>query len=66
MDGSRVSPVFYDPERKRWPRIRGGLVVAASVFTVLAAILILSILIILRCPLCIYLRRDSCRAAGAS
>jgi peptidoglycan-N-acetylglucosamine deacetylase len=45
MDGSRVLPVFFDPERKRWPRIRRGLVATAGVFTLLAVTLILSILI---------------------
>lgn len=38
-------PVFFDPGQKRWPRFRRGLFAAAFLFTVLAGVLILSVLI---------------------
>ena len=43
MDGPR--PIFYDPEQKRWPHIRRGMLATVTVLTVLTATLIVSILV---------------------
>ncbi len=45
MDHTHERPIFFDPERKRWPRFRRGLFVAALVFTIVFGGLIASVLI---------------------
>ncbi len=45
MDQSPEHPVFFDPDQKRWPRVRRGLFVAALVFTLVFGGLVASILI---------------------
>src|SRR5437016_2722662 len=45
MSKYRVVPVFFDPDRKRWPRLRRGVFLTGLVFSSLFGILIVSILI---------------------
>jgi peptidoglycan/xylan/chitin deacetylase (PgdA/CDA1 family)/spore germination protein YaaH/GT2 family glycosyltransferase len=42
---SSLAPVFFDPSRKRWPRLRLGLMVFGLVLSLLLGALILSILV---------------------
>jgi cellulose synthase/poly-beta-1,6-N-acetylglucosamine synthase-like glycosyltransferase/peptidoglycan/xylan/chitin deacetylase (PgdA/CDA1 family)/spore germination protein YaaH len=41
----RVEPIFFDPARKRWPRLRAGMVFVALTLTLLLGGLFLSILV---------------------
>lgn len=41
---SLVKPVFFDPEHKRWPRLRAGMILIALALTLLLGSLVLSIL----------------------
>ncbi|HWO01219.1 MAG TPA: polysaccharide deacetylase family protein, partial [Blastocatellia bacterium] len=45
MSRNRIVPVFFDPDRKRWPRLRRGVFLAGLLFSSLFGILIVSILI---------------------
>src|SRR5438034_5965236 len=45
MSKYRVVPVFFDPDRKRWPRLRRGVFLTGFIFSSLFGILIISILI---------------------
>jgi len=45
MSKNREHPVFFDPNNKRWPRLRRGVYLSGLALTVLFGILILSILI---------------------
>lgn len=45
MSKYREVPVFFDPDRKRWPRLRRGVFLAGLLFSSLFGILIVSILI---------------------
>jgi cellulose synthase/poly-beta-1,6-N-acetylglucosamine synthase-like glycosyltransferase/peptidoglycan/xylan/chitin deacetylase (PgdA/CDA1 family)/spore germination protein YaaH len=45
MSKNREHPVFFDPDNKRWPRLRRGVYLTGLALTVLFGILILSILI---------------------
>jgi peptidoglycan-N-acetylglucosamine deacetylase len=45
MSKNREHPVFFDPDNKRWPRLRRGVYVSGLALTVLFGILILSILV---------------------
>src|SRR5260370_1399439 len=45
MSKYRVVPVFFDPDRKRWPRLRRGVFLTGLIFSSLFGILIISILI---------------------
>src|SRR2546422_820300 len=45
MSKYRVVPVFFDPDRKRWPRLRRGVFLTGFMFSSLFGILIISILI---------------------
>ncbi len=42
---SRIAPVFYDPERKRWPRLRRGVLLAGTGLSTLIGALVVSILL---------------------
>jgi peptidoglycan-N-acetylglucosamine deacetylase len=45
MSKHREHPVFFDPDNKRWPRLRRGVYLSGLALTVLFGILILSILV---------------------
>jgi len=45
MSKNRAHPVFFDPNNKRWPRLRRGVYLTGLALTVLFGMLILSILI---------------------
>lgn len=45
MSKNREHPVFFDPDNKRWPRLRRGVYLSGLALTVLFGILILSIII---------------------
>ena len=45
MSGGHVSPVFYDPDQKRWPRVRRGAFATGALLTALIGALVLSILV---------------------
>lgn len=45
MSKNREHPVFFDPNNKRWPRLRRGVYLSGLALTVLFGILILSILV---------------------
>ena len=45
MSGKSVRPVFYDPEFKRWPRLRLGMVLAWLALSALLGALLFSILV---------------------
>ena len=45
MSRNRIVPVFFDPDRKRWPRLRRGVFLAGLLFSSLFGILIVSILV---------------------
>src|SRR5215470_6175281 len=45
MSKNREMPVFFDPDRKRWPRLRGGVYLSGLVLSVLFGVLVLSILL---------------------
>jgi cellulose synthase/poly-beta-1,6-N-acetylglucosamine synthase-like glycosyltransferase/peptidoglycan/xylan/chitin deacetylase (PgdA/CDA1 family)/spore germination protein YaaH len=45
MSKNREHPVFFDPNKKRWPRLRRGVYLSGLALTVLFGILILSILV---------------------
>src|SRR5437868_4532405 len=45
MSKNRAHPVFFDPNNKRWPRLRRGVYLSGLALTVLFGMLILSILI---------------------
>src|SRR4029079_2594317 len=45
MSKYREVPVFFDPNRKRWPRLRRGVFLSGLFFSSLFGILIISILI---------------------
>jgi len=45
MSKDRDVPVFFDPNNKRWPRLRRGVFLTGLIFSVLFGVLILSILI---------------------
>lgn len=42
--GVVVNPIFFDPARKRWPRLRAGMLFASLALTLLLGALVLSIL----------------------
>src|ERR1700675_4775067 len=44
MSKFRQVPVFFDPDRKRWPRLRRGVFLAGLIFSSVFGILIVSIL----------------------
>jgi cellulose synthase/poly-beta-1,6-N-acetylglucosamine synthase-like glycosyltransferase/peptidoglycan/xylan/chitin deacetylase (PgdA/CDA1 family)/spore germination protein YaaH len=44
MSRNRIVPVFFDPNRKRWPRLRRGVFLTGLLFSSLFGILIISIL----------------------
>jgi cellulose synthase/poly-beta-1,6-N-acetylglucosamine synthase-like glycosyltransferase/peptidoglycan/xylan/chitin deacetylase (PgdA/CDA1 family)/spore germination protein YaaH len=44
MSRNRIVPVFFDPDRKRWPRLRRGVFLTGLLFSSLFGILIISIL----------------------
>lgn len=45
MSKYREVPVFFDPDRKRWPRLRRGVFLTGLVFSSLFGVLIMSILL---------------------
>ncbi|MGE5360004.1 MAG: glycosyltransferase [Bacteroidales bacterium] len=45
MDYSHERPVFFDPQRKRWPRFRRGVFAAALLFTLIFGGLVASVLV---------------------
>src|SRR5881409_964145 len=45
MSKYREVPVFFDPDQKRWPRLRRGVFLSGLIFSSLFGILIVSILI---------------------
>src|ERR1051326_2141391 len=45
MNKNREHPVFFDPDNKRWPRLRRGVFLSGLALTVLFGILILSIIV---------------------
>src|SRR5438132_13127376 len=45
MSKNREHPVFFDPDNKRWPRLRGGVYLSGLALTLLFGILIFSILV---------------------
>jgi cellulose synthase/poly-beta-1,6-N-acetylglucosamine synthase-like glycosyltransferase/peptidoglycan/xylan/chitin deacetylase (PgdA/CDA1 family)/spore germination protein YaaH len=45
MDYSNDRPVFFDPDRKRWPRFRRGLFAAALLFTLTFGGLVVTVLV---------------------
>src|ERR1700754_1018560 len=45
MSKYREHPVFFDPDNKRWPRLRRGVYLSGLALTVLFGVLILSIII---------------------
>ncbi len=45
MKNNREVPVFFDPDYKRWPRLRRGVFLTALAFSILFGLLIVSILI---------------------
>jgi cellulose synthase/poly-beta-1,6-N-acetylglucosamine synthase-like glycosyltransferase/peptidoglycan/xylan/chitin deacetylase (PgdA/CDA1 family)/spore germination protein YaaH len=45
MNKYRQAPVFFDPDNKRWPRLRGGVFLSGLVLSSLFGVLIFSILI---------------------
>jgi cellulose synthase/poly-beta-1,6-N-acetylglucosamine synthase-like glycosyltransferase/peptidoglycan/xylan/chitin deacetylase (PgdA/CDA1 family)/spore germination protein YaaH len=45
MSRNRIVPVFFDPDRKRWPRLKRGVFLAGLLFSSLFGILIISILV---------------------
>jgi cellulose synthase/poly-beta-1,6-N-acetylglucosamine synthase-like glycosyltransferase/spore germination protein YaaH/peptidoglycan/xylan/chitin deacetylase (PgdA/CDA1 family) len=45
MSKNREMPVFFDPDRKRWPRLRGGVYISGLVLSLLFGVLIVSILL---------------------
>src|SRR5690242_6657311 len=45
MSKNREHPVFFDPNNKRWPRLRRGVYLSGLALTLLFGILILSILV---------------------
>jgi cellulose synthase/poly-beta-1,6-N-acetylglucosamine synthase-like glycosyltransferase/peptidoglycan/xylan/chitin deacetylase (PgdA/CDA1 family)/spore germination protein YaaH len=45
MAGNQTRPIFFDPQRKRWPRFRRGLFAAALIFTIVFGGLVASVLI---------------------
>src|ERR1044071_7367409 len=45
MSKNREHPVFFDPDNKRWPRLRRGVYLSGLALTVLFGMLIMSILI---------------------
>ena len=45
MDGEQAGkPVFFDPDRKRWPRLRLGMTLLGLTLSLLLGMLVLSIL----------------------
>ncbi len=45
MDRTGERPVFFDPDQKRWPRLRRGLFAAGLLFTLVFGGLVLSVLV---------------------
>src|SRR5215471_13341287 len=45
MSKYREVPVFFDPNNKRWPRLRRGVFLTGLIFSLLFGVLIVSILI---------------------
>ena len=45
MSRPPVAPIFYDPEQKRWPRLRRGALATGLVLSVLIGVLVTSILV---------------------
>src|SRR6185369_9428583 len=45
MSKNREHPVFFDPNNRRWPRLRRGVYLTGLALTVLFGMLILSILV---------------------
>src|ERR1700704_5627074 len=45
MSTYRAAPVFFDPDNKRWPRLRRGVFLTGLVLSTLFGVLIFSILI---------------------
>ncbi|MFL6214134.1 MAG: polysaccharide deacetylase family protein [Blastocatellia bacterium] len=45
MSKNREHPVFFDPDKKRWPRLRRGVYLSGLALTLLFGLLILSILV---------------------
>src|SRR6266498_4791587 len=45
MSKYRAVPVFFDPDQKRWPRLRRGVFLTGLLFSSLFGILIVSILV---------------------
>jgi cellulose synthase/poly-beta-1,6-N-acetylglucosamine synthase-like glycosyltransferase/peptidoglycan/xylan/chitin deacetylase (PgdA/CDA1 family)/spore germination protein YaaH len=45
MSKYREVPIFFDPDRKRWPRLRRGVFLTGLIFSLLFGMLIVSILI---------------------
>src|SRR6266571_1613719 len=46
MSKYRQTPVFFDPDHKRWPRLRGGVYVTGLFLSIVFGILVISILLI--------------------
>jgi hypothetical protein len=45
MNNNSERPVFFDPNQKRWPRLRGSVYLSGLVFSVLFGLLIVGILV---------------------
>src|SRR5438128_2342786 len=47
MSKHRETPVFFDPDHKRWPRLRGGVYLTALFLSIVFGILVLSVILII-------------------
>src|ERR1043166_7028221 len=47
MSKYRETPVFFDPDHKRWPRLRGGVYLTGLFLSIVFGILVISVILII-------------------